>query len=167
MPVDLIDSDCFQRFGTAPAYFRGVRSLLASETHGQTTPPRLGQNHINEMFNKETHPMKTLCQLWNDEAGFVASTELVLIATILVLGMIVGLHTVRNAVVQELGDVAMAIGAVNQSYSYAGATGHSSSTAGSFWADATDYCDKINDDPNTEPDCISVRVNAVSENGGP
>ncbi len=119
--------------------------------------------------------MKRLHQLWKDEAGFVVSTELVLIATILVIGMVVGLATVRNAVVQELGDVALAIGSVNQSYSYTGVTGRplnaenndngfSSYTAGSVFEDATDFCDSL-DEANTEPAGISVRVPAEPEAG--
>jgi len=43
--------------------------------------------------------------LLNDEAGFIVSAELVLVATILVIGMIVGLSEVQHAVVQELGDL--------------------------------------------------------------
>jgi Flp pilus assembly pilin Flp len=108
---------------------------------------------------------KMFLRLWQDEAGFVVSSELVLIATILVIGMVVGLHTVRNAVVQELGDVAMAIGAINQTYSFAGATGHSSSTAGSQYADLDDFCDEGNQDVDAaEPACINVStVEAESE----
>ncbi len=71
-----------------------------------------------------------MMKLWNDEAGFIVSAELVLIATILVLGMIVGLVSVRDQVVQELGDIALAFGRINQSYSFSGITGHTSSTAG-------------------------------------
>ena len=73
----------------------------------------------------------SMMKLWNDEAGFIVSAELVLIATILVLGMIVGLVSVRDQVVQELGDIALAFGVINQSYSFSGITGHTSSTAGS------------------------------------
>lgn len=59
-----------------------------------------------------------LHRLWNDEQGATHSIELILIATIIVIGMIVGLATFRNSVVQELGDSAMAIGVVDQSYEY-------------------------------------------------
>ena len=76
--------------------------------------------------------MKLLRRLWADEAGFVVSSELVLIATLLVIGLVVGLTSLRNQVVQELGDVAQAIANVNQSYSFSGVTGHHSSTAGSI-----------------------------------
>ena len=59
-------------------------------------------------------------QLLNDEAGFIVSAELVLVATLLVIGLIVGLSEVQHAVVSELNDVADAIGELNQSYSFSG-----------------------------------------------
>jgi Flp pilus assembly pilin Flp len=84
---------------------------------------------------------KMFLSLWNDEAGFIVSAELILVATLLVIGMIVGLQTVRDTVITELADTATAIGQINQSYSYGGVTGHNSSIAGSFFADASDFCD--------------------------
>lgn len=111
--------------------------------------------------------MKMLRRIWKDEAGFVVSTELVLIATILVIGMVVGLATVRNSVVQELGDVAKAIGNINQSFSYTGVSGRetSSYSAGSDFADLTDFCDAPNGDDSAtlEPPGISVRVAPTDE----
>jgi hypothetical protein len=86
--------------------------------------------------------MSILRRLWSGEDGFVISSELVLVATLMVMGMAVGLQTVRDAVVLELGDLAQAVGAANQSYSYAGITGHHSSTAGGSFADARDDCDR-------------------------
>jgi len=94
-------------------------------------------------------------RLWNEEAGFVISTELVLVATILVLALVVGLATVRDAVIQELADVAGAIGAINQSYSFTAVTGHTSSVAGSFMADQIDYCDP-QQNANAAPSCLSL-----------
>jgi hypothetical protein len=64
-----------------------------------------------------------LKQLWADEAGFLVSAELVLIATITVIGLIVGLAEVQNAVVNELNDIGDAIGSLNQSFFF---HGHSS-----------------------------------------
>ena len=61
--------------------------------------------------------MRLLKQLWNDERGFVNSAELILIATLAVIGLIVGLATFRDAVFQELADTGAAVGQVNQSYS--------------------------------------------------
>ena len=57
-------------------------------------------------------------RLMNDETGFIVSAELVLIFTLAFCGVAVGMSVVRDALVQELGDVAEAIGALNQSYSW-------------------------------------------------
>ena len=100
--------------------------------------------------------MKALHRLWADEAGFVISAELVLVATILVIGMVVGLVTVRDAVVQELADVAGAIGNVSQSYEYTQVTGHTSATAGSHFQDELDYCDVNNDIGGDGAQCVHV-----------
>lgn len=62
--------------------------------------------------------MRTFSKLWKDQNASVISTELILIATIAVIGLIVGLATFRNSLVQELGDSAVAISVLNQSYLY-------------------------------------------------
>jgi Flp pilus assembly pilin Flp len=86
--------------------------------------------------------------LWNDESGVILSAEIVLVATILVLGMIVGLVELQTAVVTELNDVADAFGDLNQSYEtsgfYALKTGgaNKSRTYGARYDDATDDCDR-------------------------
>jgi Flp pilus assembly pilin Flp len=109
--------------------------------------------------------MRLLHRLWKDQRGFVISTELVLIAVLLVIGLIAGLTTLRDQVVQELGDLAAAIGSINQSYSFSGVTGHSSSTAGSVFADRTDFCD-VGDSGGNEPECLNVHsVTATGEAG--
>ena len=54
------------------------------------------------------------------KGGFILTSEMVLIATVLVIGMLVGLVVVRDAVVAEMEDVAEAIGAMDQSYSFHG-----------------------------------------------
>ena len=80
-------------------------------------------------------------RFWNEEAGFIVSAELVLVATILVIGMITGLTSVRDAVITELADVGQAISNINQSYSIGGVSGRSASTPGSLFIDQTDFCD--------------------------
>lgn len=83
----------------------------------------------------------TMSNLWRDDAGFVVSTELVLVATILVLGILVGQSTLRDAVISELADTADAIQTTNQSYSFSAVTGHSSSIAGTSFLDLIDFCE--------------------------
>lgn len=76
-----------------------------------------------------------LKQLWNDDAGFIVSTELLLIFTIVVLGLVVGLTNVRNAVVTELTEVASAILALNQSYNITGLSGCGGTVGGTSVTD--------------------------------
>jgi hypothetical protein len=105
--------------------------------------------------------MRVLHRLWADEAGFVISTELVLVATILVIGLVVGLTELRNQVVQEVADLAQAIGNINQSYEYAGtAKLEVGQTAGSDFHDERDFCEAEggDDTEGSEPCGISVRV---------
>lgn len=78
-----------------------------------------------------------------NQKGFIVSTELMLIATILVIGLIVGLQAVRTAVITELADVGGAIGSTSQTYSFSGVAGHHASTNGSMFQDAADTCDDL------------------------
>ena len=94
-------------------------------------------------------------RLWQDQIGAVISAELVLVATILVIGMIVGLTTVRDQVVQELADVAAAVSDISQSYDYTGVTGHTSHTAGSDFHDKTDNCD-VAGEQDGDSACVTV-----------
>ena len=97
----------------------------------------------------------TAQKLWNDEAGFVMSVELILVATIAVIGLLAGLTAVRDGVVSELSDVAGAVQDLNQSYSYNGVVGHSSTNVGSNFVDATDFCDDANDIAGQADNCIT------------
>jgi hypothetical protein len=92
-----------------------------------------------------------LRKFWSDESGFIISSELVLVATICVIGLIVGLVEVQYAVVGELNDVSEAIGSLNQSYTTTGftsnkGTGNSGAvkaqTVGSSFTDHLDACDQ-------------------------
>ena len=82
-----------------------------------------------------------LKKLWNDEAGVIVSAEIVLVATILVIALVTGLTSLRDAVNTELADVGGAIGSVDQSFSYGGITAHCATASGSAFDDATDFCD--------------------------
>ena len=61
-----------------------------------------------------------LKQLWMDEGGAVLSTELILIMVLTVIGMIVGLTALRDAVDYQLADLAGAIANIDVSYSWEG-----------------------------------------------
>lgn len=74
------------------------------------------------------------------EAGFIVSAELVLIATILVIGLIVGMVAIRDAVTAEMHDVAEAIGTLDQSYHFNGIQDVplNSEVSGTTWDDSVD-----------------------------
>ena len=61
---------------------------------------------------------KPLRTLWRDEAGFVLSAELILIATVVTLSMVVGLAEVSNAVNNEMDDMAGAVEGMSQDVWY-------------------------------------------------
>jgi hypothetical protein len=82
--------------------------------------------------------MRLFARLWKDDCGALIATEWVFVATILVLGIITGLVSVRQAVIDELGDFANAVLSLNQSYSFSGQRNCQSSTAGSGFIDRTD-----------------------------
>jgi len=85
--------------------------------------------------------MSVLGRLWAEDAGFVISTEAIIILTMLICATVVGWQSVREAIVAELADIGDAIAALDQSYSFSGFQGHSSSCTGSTFNDERDFCD--------------------------
>lgn len=98
--------------------------------------------------------MEICKSIWSDDMGFIVSIELILVATIMVIGLITGFTAVRDAVISELSDVGGAIQDLNQSYSFNGVDGHSGNTAGSDFLDGRDWCDDPDDLPNQADNCI-------------
>lgn len=58
---------------------------------------------------------KVLSQVWSQEDG-VLSFEWVLLVTLLTIGIVSGLSAARDGIIDELGDVAEAMLALDQSY---------------------------------------------------
>jgi hypothetical protein len=84
----------------------------------------------------------TLTKLINDEAGFIVSAELILVATIAVLGVVVGLSEISFNINNELEDVGAAFGSINQSFYVNGIHSEGKAcTAGSSYSDEYDTCD--------------------------
>ncbi len=96
---------------------------------------------------------KLMQKLWQDDAGIVA-LEYLLVATIVGLGLVVGLAAVEGALDSELTELANAITVLDQSYSFVSI--HLTSGAGELafksGTNAVDTCHtfRINTDrPNT------------------
>lgn len=89
--------------------------------------------------------MNLIKRFWNDEAGVIISSELILVLTILVIGLIAGMVTLRDAVTLELGDTAAAIGFLEQDYTFLGTTNGAvtATTNGSQFNDDTDLGDAV------------------------
>lgn len=89
---------------------------------------------------------KVLARVWMEEDG-VLSFEWVLLVTLLTIGIVSGLSAARDAIIDELGDVAQAMLALDQSYTISFPldidvhTSDSSSASDSAFTDAFIYVD--------------------------
>ena len=75
-------------------------------------------------------------KFWRDEDGFIISSELTMVTGALVIALATGLTAVREQVVGEFGNLASAMGTINQSYRVSGIQGHSAAVSGSAYSDA-------------------------------
>ena len=64
--------------------------------------------------------MQLLQQLWFDEQGAVLSAEVATVATVGVMGTVVGLNAMTDAVNGELRDASQSFRSLDQSYHFAG-----------------------------------------------
>jgi hypothetical protein len=74
------------------------------------------------------------------QSGFIITGEVLLISTVVVIGLIVGMVTLRNSVTVEVEDTAESFGDLNQSYEYTGGLVDNLTgiTAGSMYIDNAD-----------------------------
>lgn len=74
------------------------------------------------------------------QSGVVMASELAVLNSVMVVGMVTGLATMRDAATAEMEDVAEAIGQLDQSFAIAGLrSGHGSAVSeGSSFGDAID-----------------------------
>lgn len=101
---------------------------------------------------------KLMLKLWNDDAGALIAMEFLFIATLLVIGVMVGIVTVRSALVAELTELANAIQALSQGYSFSGLVGCCSSVQGSQTIDTPGLVTTPVCTPNGIPSVIDVIV---------
>lgn len=95
-----------------------------------------------------------LKSLWRDERGVTDVAAYVLVVTIFGVGIIVGLATLRDDIVQGMGDIATSLGRLDQSYSF------TSGTRTSVYVDNNVVADDVEGE---SPACISVTQPATSE----
>jgi hypothetical protein len=98
--------------------------------------------------------------LWLDVRGGIAPIDTILVTSLTAIGAMIGLAVIRDAVVQEMGDVAVALDNVDQSFS--GTIVHA--TLGTLWsASFTDDIATLSDPEGSEPACLDVQVSPTAE----
>ncbi|MGF1579541.1 MAG: branched-chain amino acid aminotransferase [Gemmataceae bacterium] len=80
-----------------------------------------------------------LFRLWNDDQGALITAEYLFVSVILVIGLVVGLTNVRNAINAELTELGNAFLALSQGYSITGAAGPGGSIDGTTVIDTPGF----------------------------
>lgn len=91
--------------------------------------------------------MKIFNPLWRDSYGSVAPATFVLLATIVALGVVVGVTTLRDQIVQELGDIAVALDSIDQSFTTSAYTINGMVFSGSTFTDVSTLTDPAGSAP--------------------
>ncbi len=114
-------------------------------------------------------------RLWREEHGVALSIELIMLATITVIGLLAGLSAYRDAAVQELGDAAAGVASLNQTFDYEGVrqsgsfgTGvseirYEANVQGSQFVDNADFCEAVLDATGVAPVCVTFDASTVED----
>ena len=95
-------------------------------------------------------------KLWNDDGGALIATEFLFVATILVIGLVAGLGSLRSAINDELTELANAILALSQGFTISGQSGCCASVDGSQAIDTPGLITGPICTPPTIPSVIDV-----------
>ena len=132
----------------------------------------MNENDLPNPLGMRIQDVTLLLKLWEDRRAAISTSELILLATIVGIGMIVGLTTYRDAIVQEMGDSAAAVSELNQGYSYdevnlsgnLGLLSYQFLQSGSSHSDELDAGQPAITDPaGSEPMGISISAAPLSE----
>ncbi len=107
--------------------------------------------------------IRTYQRLWREETGALISAELIIIFTILIIGILVGVKSIRDAIVTELADVAQAISNFDQSYFFGGVSGHHAATGGGTFEDKPDFCDQKDNINPQESKGVSIKDTTAAD----
>lgn len=107
-----------------------------------------------------------------DERGALLTMELILTATVVGIGVIVGLTSIRDSVTQEFGDVSAGMASIDHGYQYNEIVKAESidnmrfefQILGSGYTDESNYGEPIDVDPvDASPMCISITATAIAD----
>lgn len=102
--------------------------------------------------------MRTLMRLWQEDDGAILATEYLFVTTILIIGLVIGLTGLRNAINAELTELGNAILALSQGYSVNGQFSQDASVDGSQAFDMPDLLQAPQSQPPFAPSLIDVPV---------
>lgn len=97
-----------------------------------------------------------MARLWDDDGGALIATEFLFVATILIIGIVVGLSGLRSAINAELTELGNAILALSQGYTVSGVTGCCSAVDGSQAIDTPSLLTPPTCTPPAIPSVIDV-----------
>ena len=78
-----------------------------------------------------------LTQLWNDETGSIVATEYLMLGTIVGVGSVTGLASVRDSINEEYQEFGNSVREVRQSYSVPAKKSGNAATGGTHVVDAS------------------------------
>ena len=107
--------------------------------------------HINSLFRR----------LMSDERGITNAFSIVFLTVFLSIGCLVGLGAIRNHVVQEFGDMAVALDNVDQSFSVLITVDGEVC----WFAEYRDDAATLEDPVDSPPACLVLNTNPVGETG--
>lgn len=117
---------------------------------------------------------RILTSLLNDERGALLTIELILIATIIGIGSIVGLAAFRDSVSQEFGDVSAGLASIDHGYTFNDLEKNESIDnlrfaffhSGSNYVDESNFCEPATLDPvNDSPMCMEFSDALIRDEG--
>ena len=115
--------------------------------------------------NPEFMKLQVHQRLWQDERGTTDFVALIFVTAIAAMGCLVGVAVIRDQVTQEMGDIAVALDNVDQSFSYDIVLNGNSI----FTNPPIGYTDNqatLTDVANAAPACLTLNVVAPTSEGG-
>jgi Flp pilus assembly pilin Flp len=97
-------------------------------------------------------------KLWRDDRGALIATEYLFVTTILVIGTVVGLTNLREAINAELTELGNALLALSQGFTVSGTSGAGGNTDGSQAIDNPGLLTNPTLVPPSAPSVIDVPV---------
>jgi hypothetical protein len=102
----------------------------------------------------------TFKKLWADDSGSILSLEIILVATVLLLGVLTGLASLRDAIITELADIGGAISDLDQSFIIRGPVAASSATVDTVFNDRRDFGDIAGEPIAVNERCLVIAAGA-------